>query len=671
MSIRLQINFTDPEGVAYKIQISDPNYTGTFIRQVQGTAVLDYPKINTMAVLRGSSLNMQLEADINIQYYRFLYETIGDKKLPVDLYRNDIIFWKGFIKPDGIVESFVNDYWIINVQAIDGLGYLDNTQFLDVNKKAFFGPQRELDLLARCLQLTGHEINFNLYDFNLYFTVNADIPEVTNKPITDTFVNTDRYVKTDNSNTVFTAQEVLESILKKYGAYIVQQNGKWHIIRLEHYFSNDTQIVYAEFDYTGTATGVQEGPDRILLLGSQINGFYPHHANANQQKYYNVSLGAYKVIYEYGLVQSIILNRNLYFDDAQGNIQNWLITDDEFQISSQFLFRQVTDLTPPGYPNGYYIGSMYPVKFDKDYLALKSTSSQTVQENNSLEINISGLVTMLRSGGFMEQYVQIKVTGSTGNRYYLNTEGGWTDIAPEKIQIFAITINSLNNTYDVPWNFEGITDAVPESGVLEVHFYLPKMASDFITWKYSRITKVNITKADDGIRGESHTAERGKEELEYRTVTTVVEDDGNIYVGDNPLTDVYIGGIEDSSGANTLRWSKALIDSIVINTQSQYELLEWMVRDRLQISSGNALTFSGGIYGYLPYIGIITINNVGSGTEPPTPYRFMTTQWSYDLAINVISAEYERIYNEDIFEDVEYIKELETNNTVIKPAIKG
>ena len=90
------------------------------------------------------------------------------------------------------MESFVTDYWYINIQAIDGLGYLDNIQFLDSNKQQYFGPQNELLLLARCLQLTGSKIDFRLYDFNLYFTTNSDGPILTNKPITDTYVNTDR-----------------------------------------------------------------------------------------------------------------------------------------------------------------------------------------------------------------------------------------------------------------------------------------------------------------------------------------------------------------------------------------------------------------------------------------------------------------------------------------------
>ena len=62
MATRLQFEFTDPKAVVYKVEISDNEYTRTSIRKVQGTAILEYPKVNTMDMLRGSVLKMTLEA---------------------------------------------------------------------------------------------------------------------------------------------------------------------------------------------------------------------------------------------------------------------------------------------------------------------------------------------------------------------------------------------------------------------------------------------------------------------------------------------------------------------------------------------------------------------------------------------------------------------------------
>jgi hypothetical protein len=669
MAVKIQIDFTDTEEVVYKIEIGDPEYTGTYVRQVQGRATLEYPKVKTMDIIRGSSLKMELEASLDSSYYDFLVGTVGDKVLPVTLYRSGGVFWKGFVKPDGIVESFVDDYWYVNVQAIDGLGYLENVQFLDSAKNAFFGAKKELEILTRCLQLTGLEIDFRLYDFHLYFTTNSNPPQITNNPIIDTYVNTERYINDDKAQTVFTAKEVLESVLKKYGAYVVQVEGKWQIVRLEHYFSNETSVSYFEFDSDGISTGVQEAPARVLLLGSQINDFYPHHADGNQQKFYNVSLGAYKVIYKYGLVRSLVLNRNVYFDDGSGNITNWVITPINFATSDKFNFLPISS-TPPGYPNGYFIGNMYPVRYDKDYLALKSTTLQRVNDNSSLSISIGASVTMRRGGAYMEQFIKITLIGDSGVRYYLDSEGAWGESSSNKIQIYKVFNNSLDRPYNRPTTFEGTTLGIPEAGDLEVHFYLPKFASDFVTYNYSRITSVNITKVDDGITGESHTSKRGLLNTDNRTVTSVVESAVDVFVGDNPLTDAYVGGIEDSAGENTLLWSKGFIDGGV-DTSVQTRLLEWMVRDRLQISSGNSLNFSGGVYGYLPYLGVITIDNIGTRSEPTTLHRFMTTEWSYDLARNKIAINLERIFNENILTDIDYKYSLETENIIIKPAVVG
>ena len=102
---RIEVNFTDPEENVYRIEINDPDFEGTK-RTVQGRATLSYPKTKTMDILRGSTLKMELEASNDTSYYAFLVEKVGDAKLPVILYRNGNVHWSGFIKPDGVLESY-------------------------------------------------------------------------------------------------------------------------------------------------------------------------------------------------------------------------------------------------------------------------------------------------------------------------------------------------------------------------------------------------------------------------------------------------------------------------------------------------------------------------------------------------------------------------------------
>ncbi len=81
----------------------------------------------------------------------------------------------------------------------------------------------------------------------------------------------------------------------------------------------------------------------------------------------------------------------------------------------------------------------------------------------------------------------------------------------------------------------------------------------------------------------------------------------------------------------------------------------------MTISSGNSTMFTGGVYGYLPYFGNITIHNVNG--------IFMTVEWSYDTANNQITATHERIFTDDVYSDVTVNFQLESDN-VITPAIE-
>ena len=658
MAKRLRVKFTDPEGVFYEIKISDPNYTSTFVREVQGTAVLDYPKVDTMGILRGSVLKMQLEASVDIQYYSFLYNTVGDAQLGVELFRDNEIFWRGFIKPNGIVESFVNDYWIINVQAIDGLGYLENTQFLDPDGFIYSGPVSEIDLLTRCLQLTGQTMNFRLYDFNIYFTTNDKVfPSIANTPITDTYVNTDRYKQTDQEKSAFTAKEVLESILKKYGAYVVQENGYWNVIRLIDYFSEETSLRYFEYDYLGVYTGNTEIPNRVQVLGSQINGFYPHHANANQQKYYNVALGSYKVYYEHGFIESILKNTNLYFNNTSGDIDFWQITNNQ---EDNFTYELI---------DGNYIAT-WKSYYDTNQLALETTVNQKVSQSDILTIkaNVNFGVTPTTD---LEHRAIVTLISPNGI-YYLNENNPAQWESEEKaIRFFYIERTYVGESREGVQQFQVKTEGCPEDGLINVHFFLPSTSSFFsIPGSYTRINSFSISGEQLGIKGESFTATRGLEVINgRRKITTVVELTENIYVADNN-SDIYIGGLEDIATDNTIFWSKKIVNG-QINVAQQLPLLEWMVRDRLQISSGNALTFSGGIYGYLPYLGITTIDNVGTETEPPTPHKFMTTKYTYNLALNITSVEFQRVFDQIIDNDMKTTGKVLEGVTVVRPSVVG
>jgi len=660
MGVYIQVDFTDNEGTAFKIEISDPNYN-SYIRQVQGKAVLEYPRVKTMDMLRGSVLKMQLEASVTDNYQQRLYEVVGDKKLPVTLYKDGVVFWNGFIKPDGIVESFVSDYWIINIQAVDGLGLLDNIKFLDSSLNIYQGNFNELEILARCLELTGHDMNFRIHDLNLYFTVDNSDPTLSQEAIIDTYVNTDRYVNDDQNNTVFTAKEVLESILKKYGAFVTQQNGKWNIVRIIEFFTTSTSLAYTEYLIDGTQDS-SGTIDPQQVLGSEINSFSPCHAGGNQQKNYKPSLGAYKVVYKYGFVASIIDNPKVYWDSVT-TISNWTYED--------ITFFDFTALQPAigGYPSGYYQSEFLSIQraeivvfgvsynnFDTE--CLTSTTGVTSEVDGAVGLKFSIKADIFQGNKTLGMFAQLKLIGDSGTDYYLNDNGEWT-LSTAIVRIFENTYSRLTENDLVFLGGRTMTistNLTPESGTVEVHLFRPTSEKNtFAALVEDKVIITNVTVAanvDANVKGESHTATR------ISNATAVVDTEEKISVGDN-VSDLYIGGLEDSSDENTDSWCKA--PGGTIDSSKKWKLLNWMVRDRLTISSGNATVFSGSIFGYLPYLGVLSIENIDG--------LFMTIKWSYDLANNVINADHERIFQDDIYSDIDYSFELESDN-VIRPAIE-
>tara|TARA_R110002020_G_scaffold297267_3_gene513037 strand:+ start:5284 stop:7269 length:1986 start_codon:yes stop_codon:yes gene_type:complete len=659
---RIEVNFTDPEQNVYRIEINDPDFNGAKTT-VQGRATLSYPKTKTMEILRGSTLKMELEASTDTSYYSFLADTVGDAKLPVLLYRNGNIHWSGFIKPDGIVESFVNDYWILSVQALDGLGYLENTSFVKEDGFAFSGPMKELDILAKCLSLTGQELNFRLYDFNIYFTQFENIAPVINQtPITDTFINTDRFKQTDKSSSPFSVKEVLESLLKKYGAFVTQQDGVWNIVRLIDYFSKSITMQYFEFDVDGAYTGNTASPDRVFTLGSQINNFYPHHANANQQKYYTPSLGAYKALYKYGFVESVMLNSNLVFNNTDGDIDNWNLLS-PYGGPDYIEFRSTRD--------GFQ--AVFETQKDENWLCLESDQSQRVEERDILTIEAE-TVFDVRVLGTTEHRAFIQLIGDDGINYYLNDENPakWgTD--QTAVRFFSKTIRYEPQTTGTQ-SFKVDCQDCPVGGVLKVQFLLPSYNGDTSATSFgsTRINRFSIKAKQLNVEGESFIASRIGDEnnTSVRNVSAVVEKTEDIFVGDNQ-SDIYNGSIEDLQGRNTIYWSKKIVNG-TIDTKKRFPLLNWLVRDRLQISSGNSLTFSGGVYGYLPYLSVIQIDNIGVPIQNPVKlHLFMTSKYSYDLSKNIMTIDYVRIFQNNIDNDVNVSGPILEGSKVVKPLIRG
>ena len=84
----------------------------------------------------------------------------------------------GWLSPEGLIESFVDEKWIISLDCTDGLGFLNNLSYVDnLTGLPFSGKQSALEILVNCLKRTNLEQNIyskiNIYHENMLLADNV------------------------------------------------------------------------------------------------------------------------------------------------------------------------------------------------------------------------------------------------------------------------------------------------------------------------------------------------------------------------------------------------------------------------------------------------------------------------------------------------------------------
>jgi len=97
--------------------------------------------------------NQALTFDEFVLADEFTYKT--------ELLKNGVVIFEGYIKPDGIQQSYVNDEWLINIESTDGLGALKDLSFVQANGLHFTGKMSFYDIIKGCLDRTHLSMDIN------------------------------------------------------------------------------------------------------------------------------------------------------------------------------------------------------------------------------------------------------------------------------------------------------------------------------------------------------------------------------------------------------------------------------------------------------------------------------------------------------------------------------
>ena len=604
----------------YILNIYKSNYQGT-ASEIFGTFTLKKSSVDTILTpIRGTALELSLEANQTLTFDEFLLEDEFTYK--TELLKNTQIIFEGYIKPDGCQQSYVNDAWYVNIESNDVLGALKDLSFVQTNGLRFTGKMSVYDVIKGCLDRTRLSLTINTSTEVTY------VDYAGTNILKDIYVNADRFIKDQNDIVIMDCNEVLTSMLNLFSAVITQQDANWWIYR-----PNDLQLNgYTTFINQDTDTTFTKNLNAVL--GSQINNFYPHHCDGNQQIEVKGAISAYRLNYQYGFLEGLVLNPNLNHDEDLV-FEDWTVNPDLPIIEDGLT---VLGIINDGSTSGLKIGAQV---YDGIYEVITSTPVPFTQDE------ILSFRLKLSSKNVKQTFFfQI----STSDGYYLNNNNEWTTTNYKRNFVFGEYKTSelfLNYELVLPPLIDDCDVTITIYGP-KPYIYTPPLIQRTGISNFTYVQLLNNEIAKSGIVGEFHTVTRSQ------PPSSITKENQKVFNGDGISS--LIGSIyKEDLIELTTNWTRK-------DKFENLPLLGISAMDDLRIQSNPIKVFSGNIFGQIPYMSVITIDNITG--------LFMPIEYDYDYKTNKSQVKLLEFYNTDIA-DIQYTVSPDYGNNTIKPTIKG
>lgn len=588
--------------------------------EINGTVEFEYQNRKDLfdsIVASNLTLDLESSTDLNLET---LYSE-DEKQFKVILNRGGQDIFIGFIKPDGVDEDYTSDRWFLRIACIDGLSTLKNISFSNANGVVYTGKRSALSVIVDCLNKTALNLPINI-NCNIFYEGFDFVQQVLDSVI----INTERYFQ--NADEPMDCESVLGSILTLFNATVIQYNGEWWIFRTidlkeDMLFSRYVGGLFVEnFEFNPLDT-----------VGSHINGAEKFFVSGNQRKSMGAGVQAYKISYQYGPANVVFSNAELKLNGSGLSMEGWTIVDVDGKVSRN--------------ENGYGI-SARTVDFNSNIPALLTL-------NQSIDIQVGASFNL--SIDFKNDSTTFDDASSFGLRFgvaigdmWLQESGEWST-TPSSIYIanstgYFVTVGG--NQFAV---FDGKGNAnytaqikAPKDGLLQIIIYRdspPNPSQVVLNEGIFSINSIRLSGTNNGeIKGIDYTGQRTK-----RT-STVTKSDRTVFNGDS-ISDLFVGTIyKDDSDTPTSSWYRE-------GRTENKELLAINAEDNLRMSPRPMLTFEGDIYGFIPFLSVVSIDAFAGK-------KFQFLNWSYSMDKNIIRMMLKE-YSDDYLADEDFRVETRFN----------
>jgi hypothetical protein len=339
--------------------------------------------------------------------------------------------WK--VLPQQYQEIYKAPPYYVSVVATDSLPSLKDYLFLQDDGQRFNSLERQIYLVAYILKKLKLDLPIRVA-CNLYATTmdQADL----NDPLDQAYIDTDCYYLAEADPTL---DFVLRAILEPYGASIIQEDGRWNIVRVEE---KRGEYDYRDFDKDGNVIGHGSyNPIGDIEAQPATNCF--HWVNADQNMELRPGYGKIIIYYNLGLRNNILEN---------GDFRLKTIYNPSTNTYSYTIDKYGFQLVNSGYP---MTESFERLSNNNVSYLIRSTSTATAGEaylqsdtyivkmgiQNSLKIKVRFKIP---SPGTNILYQKVRLRVKYGTKY-LQSNGLWT--TDENLLIFFV--NKFNEYTEV------------------------------------------------------------------------------------------------------------------------------------------------------------------------------------------------------------------------------
>jgi hypothetical protein len=589
--------FLNEENIPHVVKIYKLNYTGASseIRLMDSPAIIKYLKDgdDKFQTIKGSECALAIDSTYSFQFLDLF--TAQDKDYKCEVYKNNALIWVGLINPESFTEPYKDPGYTVNAAFVDGLGVLKSRDFLLPTGDSISTIKTHLETISYCLFQTGLSLP-------IYTTVNIYEAAMSESacPLTQAYVDCGAFV--DKDGNPFTCYDVVDSILKIYGARIWMEDAIWKIAVVD-----ETISTYArrKFDAYGVFQSSDTYNPAVQVSKHDLNKFIKADHSLELKPAYKLLTVNFKIT----KIASLLGNHD-FSKDAIISGQTFLNWTDTFGIlSKSYIDQAVARITGDGSANGWtnYISA--------DPINILAGSSLRLNVNIDMRTAIQG-----RSAADFKYMVKL-------GAYWLDSSGAW-----QTSETFIInTVGNGNQSVSL------VTDPIIGGGVLSVDIYQLQMSEVGYDAQWVDIKNVDISYS------QFTSAVPDK-----KTITVI--NDGN-YTFKPTDVSVIFGDLDEFTnpglvcrnciftntyGAVSSAWYR-------LNFDESAKILDLLADRILNQSAAPVQMIRGSISGDLKFSNIIT--------DPNNPGRkFILNSMELDLATNIQKIEMlETIEPEDVF----------------------